>query len=244
MGDWRLEKRGEGIYEITFRKQAQERIITSDAAPGASYGDLFEPISTTRVESYQEAEGLFEERAHGPPPLGMSYAEPDSSSARSNSEGIDDDFDLSELSKGGIGLVFLIAGVFSLYMFDSTANESVLLFGVLFLLGGLGIFGYAGYLFRIDGIGAAWEFLSQTEETDTAQDEIKKTPQPSDNLKNELIFGRANQHCEWCGERTDFPEIHHITPRSEGGSNDPKNLRVLCPNCHKKMDAIGRTRQR
>ncbi|WP_336135244.1 HNH endonuclease [Natronomonas amylolytica] len=63
-----------------------------------------------------------------------------------------------------------------------------------------------------------------------------KTPPPSESLKNELYFERANRECEWCGEHVDSPDIHHIKPRAEGGPNDPENLIVLCPNCHRKAD--------
>lgn len=31
-------------------------------------------------------------------------------------------------------------------------------------------------------------------------------------------------------------ELHHITPYSEGGSNNANNLILLCPNCHKMAD--------
>jgi 5-methylcytosine-specific restriction endonuclease McrA len=63
-----------------------------------------------------------------------------------------------------------------------------------------------------------------------------KTKPAPENLKNTLYFERAMQHCEWCNEWVDTPEIHHIIPRSEGGPNLAKNLIVLCPNCHKKAD--------
>lgn len=67
-------------------------------------------------------------------------------------------------------------------------------------------------------------------------DPFEKINPAPENLKNELYFERANQHCEWCEEWVDTPEIHHITPRSEGGKNIAENLIVLCPNCHRKAD--------
>lgn len=35
-----------------------------------------------------------------------------------------------------------------------------------------------------------------------------------------------------CG-RTRFLEVHHLRPRSRGGSNDPDNLVTLCSTCHR-----------
>lgn len=70
---------------------------------------------------------------------------------------------------------------------------------------------------------------SNTNDTD-------KTPPAPESLKSDLIFDRAEQKCEWCEERTDSPEVHHIKPRSEGGPNTKDNLIVLCPECHRKAD--------
>ena len=43
---------------------------------------------------------------------------------------------------------------------------------------------------------------------------------------------RAGYKCEICG-RSDLPlHVHHIVPRSAGGSHDLSNLMVLCPLCH------------
>ncbi len=80
-------------------------------------------------------------------------------------------------------------------------------------------------------------FLNSKIHRDTwGQTLSEKTDPTPENLKNELYFERANQHCEWCEERVDTPEIHHIVPRSEGGKNTASNLIVLCPNCHRKAD--------
>lgn len=38
--------------------------------------------------------------------------------------------------------------------------------------------------------------------------------------------------CCACGRKY-FCDIHHITPRHEGGTNDTSNLMVLCPSCHR-----------
>lgn len=38
-------------------------------------------------------------------------------------------------------------------------------------------------------------------------------------------------------------DLHHITPYSEGGSNEANNLILLCPNCHKLADTGMITRE-
>ena len=48
-----------------------------------------------------------------------------------------------------------------------------------------------------------------------------------------LIIKREYR-CEICGysEHPEVLEVHHIIERSRGGSNDEKNLQVVCPTCH------------
>ena len=36
------------------------------------------------------------------------------------------------------------------------------------------------------------------------------------------------------GFRWEYLEVHHIVPRSRGGSDHPGNLKTLCPSCHRK----------
>jgi len=38
--------------------------------------------------------------------------------------------------------------------------------------------------------------------------------------------------CSRCGVVTNC-DVHHMTPKVEGGSNDATNLQRLCPSCHK-----------
>lgn len=47
------------------------------------------------------------------------------------------------------------------------------------------------------------------------------------------VLARARHRCRrpGCGH-VRFLEIHHIVPRSRGGTNDPRNLIVLCSACH------------
>lgn len=43
-------------------------------------------------------------------------------------------------------------------------------------------------------------------------------------------LGLRCSHCDWGACACD---VHHIVPRSEGGSNAHTNLTYLCPNCHR-----------
>ncbi len=47
------------------------------------------------------------------------------------------------------------------------------------------------------------------------------------------VMARARHQCQRSGcSHTRFLEIHHIVPRSQGGSNDPGNCMCLCSACH------------
>jgi len=48
------------------------------------------------------------------------------------------------------------------------------------------------------------------------------------------VLARDRHRCrrKGCGH-TRFLDIHHLTPRTRGGSNDPANLVTLCPACHR-----------
>ncbi len=48
-------------------------------------------------------------------------------------------------------------------------------------------------------------------------------------IRDRLLV-EARHRCTICAEKC-F-EIHHIVERAEGGSDEPENLIVLCPNCH------------
>jgi len=43
--------------------------------------------------------------------------------------------------------------------------------------------------------------------------------------------------CHFCQE-SNVLECHHIIPKRLGGSNDSKNILVLCPTCHAKIERI------
>jgi 5-methylcytosine-specific restriction endonuclease McrA len=46
----------------------------------------------------------------------------------------------------------------------------------------------------------------------------------------DVLLVEARHRCTVCSEKC-F-EIHHIMEVSEGGTDEPDNLIVLCPNCH------------
>jgi 5-methylcytosine-specific restriction endonuclease McrA len=48
--------------------------------------------------------------------------------------------------------------------------------------------------------------------------------------------------CELCGYTRASRDVHHITPISEGGTNDMLNLISLCPNCHRECHEMSFSR--
>lgn len=237
-GDWRLKKQREGVYQITFQREPQLKIFTSDASARGGQQPMFNSTPVREVSSYPEAEGLFEEKANGPPPAGMEFT----SNRSSTSDDLipeGEDLDLSEVPPGVLGIALLFTGFFFLYTFWGAENDLLLLFGLGFAGGGLLILSYGGYLLKSKGWREAQEFLMTPDDgygSSTTESEQEKTPPAPDSLKNELFFERANRRCEYCDEEFDQPDVHHIQPRSQGGPNEPGNLIVLCPNCHRKAD--------
>jgi 5-methylcytosine-specific restriction endonuclease McrA len=54
------------------------------------------------------------------------------------------------------------------------------------------------------------------------------------------ILAKARHKCQTPGcNHTSFIEIHHVIPRSKGGTNDECNLRVYCSACHSRIHAHG-----
>ena len=48
---------------------------------------------------------------------------------------------------------------------------------------------------------------------------------------NRKILLNKHKCCQKCGRTIDL-EVHHIIPRSKGGTDDLENLQVLCGICH------------
>lgn len=56
------------------------------------------------------------------------------------------------------------------------------------------------------------------------------------------VLERDGRRCRECGKNLAeapswFTEVHHLVPRSEGGSDHPSNLVTLCVMCHKRITA-------
>ncbi|URD51674.1 HNH endonuclease [Chroococcidiopsis sp. CCNUC1] len=45
------------------------------------------------------------------------------------------------------------------------------------------------------------------------------------------VLQRDNRQCQVCGKEHSG-QVHHILPRSQGGTNDLANLITLCGKCH------------
>lgn len=52
-----------------------------------------------------------------------------------------------------------------------------------------------------------------------------------DNKLRKKIYARDGYRCALC-DSTKYIQIHHLIPRSKGGSNHPHNLITLCSYCH------------
>lgn len=65
---------------------------------------------------------------------------------------------------------------------------------------------------------------------------VKQEPQSLLDLSSRTvskILYRANCSCSICGWNESSCDIHHIIPKSKGGTNDADNLIIVCPNCHR-----------
>jgi hypothetical protein len=254
-GDWRLEKRQESLYEITYQRDLEAMAVTPDYSQGMMDDLAVAAVPVHEVDSYAEAEGLFEEHAHG--------RTPDSLGVAGNTGGVgqswtasggggdltttDESFDLeNSLPPGGLAVVLAVVGGIVLSQTGFAPGEPTFLVGTAMTVIGVAIFAWAGVVFQSEGSAAALDFLVTVDQdgtngrSDSENDEPETTPPTPEALKNELIFGRADQHCEWCDDGPlDNPEVHHIEPRNEGGPNERDNLMVLCPTCHAKADRGG-----
>lgn len=50
--------------------------------------------------------------------------------------------------------------------------------------------------------------------------------------------------CKLCNKKTEHLELHHIIPKSRGGSNDESNLIELCSECHGLAHDVSFTNER
>lgn len=253
-GDWRLEKRGEGLYEITYQKDVQMKVVTPDYNPGRFEDPMIDTVPVREVGSYTEAEGLFEEQAHGGDPGGFGLGGGDlmepidtglDQSVERDLTAVDDELDEIDAPPGIVAIALVIVGGIVLTTQGWQPTEIVFQLGALMTVGGLLILAWGVIVGKSEGWDATAELLFESEDGNSSSrdpgsdPDVETTPPPSEKTKNALIFDRADQRCEWCEERFDHLEVHHIEPRSKGGSNDPSNLIVLCPNHHRQADAGG-----
>lgn len=53
------------------------------------------------------------------------------------------------------------------------------------------------------------------------------------------VHERDNFTCQICGAKEDSKrvtfQVHHIVFKCNGGSNNLSNLKLLCPECHRKL---------
>lgn len=241
-GDWRLEKQKEGVYVITYQKQKEAKMITSDYSP-EGFEDERNDFSVTihEVESFSEVKEVFNQMAEREPSVGGFGTSFEGLGGGTNTK---DDQELPDLPPGG---TIIVGGAGGSYLISRTGFDVQ---SPLFLLGcgliaiGLVVVLLTARVFTSDGPAAAIDYLISGQDDDSkvnqggssGEEDTTTTPPAPEEIKNELYFERADRKCEWCGESVDAPDVHHITPRNEGGPNEPENLIVLCPNCHRKAD--------
>lgn len=144
----------------------------------------------------------------------------------------------------GFLLIGIVLGGIALFGDYFSASSSYLrwvflaiavVFVLIPVLGAYATYRESGLVKAIDWVTDS-ESLSGSSDGSSSSTRTDKVPPPSEKTKNDLYFDRAEQKCEWCDEQIDSPDVHHIIPRSEGGTNDLKNLIVLCPSCHRRAD--------
>jgi hypothetical protein len=79
---------------------------------------------------------------------------------------------------------------------------------------------------------------------DVANSRFDRVP-PLSQREKELIISKVGTRCCYPScEQSIGLEVHHIIPRSEGGTNKENNLVVLCPNHHHLADRTAIPRER
>ena len=85
------------------------------------------------------------------------------------------------------------------------------------------------------------KWLEEGEEADITGKSRSGKPmfieKPLSKHEAEMIIRARGTRCQYphCHETYDL-DVHHIVPRSQGGSNEGSNLIVLCPTHHRKAD--------
>lgn len=89
-----------------------------------------------------------------------------------------------------------------------------------------------GTLLIIVGVVILLLFLS-SKKSPQSYYHSKEWKQIASNIKRER--GYTCQHCGWKSYDGRGLNVHHIVPRSRGGSDEPNNLVVLCKECHARI---------
>lgn len=146
----------------------------------------------------------------------------------------------------GLVLLFVLiaVGLYFLWQWMKTHIwQSVL--GVIVIVAILTLALWKFPKFRESMGGAFWSkllgFLKPPEETEKdkkiLEGKYTKVPPLPQGDKDRLIVKVGNK-CEVCPQTYSL-DVHHITPRSEGGSNKENNLIVVCPTCHRAAHSGG-----
>lgn len=237
---WRLEKREDGIYEVTYQEQPELKIITSDYSQRGFVDERTDfSVPTEEVDSFSDAESIFENMVEGKSPVEGAGGPVIGGGGASDIELSDSEGDLSDAPPAALLAGGLLAGGFLIAESGLATSSPMFLIGAALLILPLGVGVLTYRVYNDQGPSEAVDFLlngADDEEGSGSDGEATKTPPAPENLRNDLYFERANRQCEWCDEPVDSPDVHHIKPRDEGGPNEPKNLIVLCPNCHRKAD--------
>lgn len=56
--------------------------------------------------------------------------------------------------------------------------------------------------------------------------------------KRKAIFADREYRCVGCGKTEGQMVLHHVVPIALGGLDDPRNIVLLCPECHRKVHGI------
>ncbi|MGZ0746719.1 hypothetical protein [Haloparvum sp. AD34] len=161
-GDWRLEKVSEGVYEITYDREPQMKVITPDYTPDPlndERQDLM--IDVREVDSKRDAKKLFREVASGgPPTAGFNLdSTPSTGTGTSPTAG---GGELENVPNIAVISVFLFVGGYARYNVGLDLSAPSFLFGLLLVGVSVAATGWAWLLYRTKGIDSMIAFLFAT----------------------------------------------------------------------------------